>query len=63
MIIGTPSPLLLKQLTRGLLRRFRFDMIIAKGIQEIDIWKTPIPDNMWKFIAKFVYSDTFASSA
>lgn len=41
----------------------RFDMIIAKGIQEIDIWKTPIPDNMWKFIAKFVYSDTFASSA
>ena len=38
-------------------------MIIAKGIQEIDIWKTPIPDNMWKFIAKFVYSGTFASSA
>jgi hypothetical protein len=36
----------------------RFDMIIAKGVREIDIWRLPIPDNMWKFIAKFVYSET-----
>jgi len=33
----------------------RFDMVKKYKIQEIDIWRTDIPENWWHFIAAFVY--------
>jgi hypothetical protein len=34
----------------------RFELITQNGIQEIDIWSTPIPENWWPHIEKFVNS-------
>jgi hypothetical protein len=32
----------------------RFDLINAAGVQEIDIWKSPVPDFWWPLIQQFV---------
>lgn len=33
----------------------RFDMIHARGIKEIDLWDTPVPDDWWEpFVSNFV---------
>lgn len=32
----------------------RIDDMLVAGVQEIDIWRTPIPDYWWPQIARFV---------
>jgi hypothetical protein len=34
---------------------YRFDLMAQYGIQELDIWNMPIPDNWWGFIEAFAF--------
>jgi len=35
----------------------RFDAIIKAGIQEIDIWRMPIPETWWPYLTSFALSN------
>lgn len=51
--LQTENPSTKKPLTNEELK-FRFDHIMQYGVEEVDIWRSPIPENWFPFLKRFV---------
>jgi len=37
---------------------FRFDKISVAGVDQVALWRSPVPDNFWPIIRKWVYGSS-----